>query len=225
MSFSLHSPNLHVRDNAAADSARSKTWLPLQPISINLSRLPKLHLSKRFVPAEESENSGLHNSGATAPDGNIEAEIDEIKKEIRRLSVKLSGLRTKKADKDLRAATAKPFVTKAAVTGCKKKAADVSVGSSISRYRRRGLSPGKSEKEGQPRKRIPTELKKGISTVGAKAQTKTVNANLGSFKPRTLLLERKNIVTGEEAVKNNKVKVVASRYSLRSMQLESKRRS
>ncbi|PKU69975.1 hypothetical protein MA16_Dca014934 [Dendrobium catenatum] len=214
MIFSLHSPNLHDRDNTAADYARSN-WLPLQPISINLSRLPKVHPSKRLVSAEESENSGLHNSGATATDGNIDAEIDEIKKEIRRLSVKLSGLRTKKADKDLRAATAKPFATNAAVTGCEMKAADVSVGSSISRYRRRGLSPRKSEKEGKPRKRILNELKKGVSTVGAKAQAKTVNANL----------ERKNLVTGEEAVKNNKVKVVASRYNLRSMQLESKRRS
>ncbi|KAK8952072.1 hypothetical protein KSP39_PZI003311 [Platanthera zijinensis] len=109
MSFAMDAANLKIWDNAAFNAlfadypAGAKSSLPLQPISTNLLHLPNFSSPYKEKSSKKPER---HDMPSIPNDGDVDADIEEVEKEIRRLSLKLGALRIKKAEMDLRASAA-----------------------------------------------------------------------------------------------------------------------
>ncbi|KAI0507452.1 hypothetical protein KFK09_013577 [Dendrobium nobile] len=148
MSFSVDVPNLKIWDNAAFDDddpAGAKASLPLQPISLNISNWPNLDPGVE----KSSKKPCKQNFGEIPNDDNVDAEIEELEKEIRRLSLKLESLRIKKAERDLKIATARRGrIVPAKFMEQKPLPASKKMEGSPARLRRRGFSLGPLEIHG-----------------------------------------------------------------------------
>ncbi|XP_020596131.1 uncharacterized protein LOC110036106 [Phalaenopsis equestris] len=145
MSFSTAVPNLKIWDNAAFDAddhAGAKPLLPLQPISMNVSKSPDLDQSKK----KPSKQPCKQNFGEIRNHDNVDAEIEELEKEIRRLSLKLEALLIKKAEREFKIATARRGrIVPAKFMEQKPSPASKKIEESPARFSRRGLSLGPSE--------------------------------------------------------------------------------
>ncbi|KAK8921455.1 hypothetical protein KSP39_PZI020603 [Platanthera zijinensis] len=226
MSFSIHSPDVHIWENAAfdaaVDSAGAKTWLPLQPISVNLSKFPKLNPRKEnqnpVAPAKPSKRSRIPAARPTVVrEDDIEADIEEIEKEIRRLSERLVALRAKKAEKDLRAAASQPFAT------AKKDLRPPEKVGNTGKRRRTSLIP----KSQNPSIANALERRKGVSvsTAGVKKPVKKEDSMSGRrLRPSAAVRERGNPAIAKRPATNHEAGVATSRYGLRSREPERKRR-
>lgn len=148
MSFSSDVPNLKIWDNAAFDDdnpAGAKTWLPLQPISINTSHL----LNLDPVKERSSKKHCKQNVGEISNYDNVDAEIEELEKEIRRLSLKLESLRIHQAERDLKIATSRRGrIVQARFMEQKPSPASKKAEESQTRRRQRGFSLGTLEIHG-----------------------------------------------------------------------------
>ncbi|KAK8967327.1 hypothetical protein KSP40_PGU001409 [Platanthera guangdongensis] len=155
MSFAMDAADLKIWDNAAFNAlvadypAGAKSSLPLQPISTNLLHLPNFSSPYKEKSSKKPER---HDMPSIPNDGDVDADIEEVEKEIRRLSLKLGALRIKKAEMDLRASAAaaarRGRIIPAKFMVQKPRPVSKKMEESPARLGRRGLSLGPLEIQG-----------------------------------------------------------------------------
>ncbi|KFK29348.1 hypothetical protein AALP_AA7G122100 [Arabis alpina] len=223
---SLNAPKLQIWNNAAFDDAIEASWSNLPPNeSFDCSK--ENQISPRSC-GEAKSNIIKAKSGA---DGDIDAEIEQVEKEIGRLSTRLESLRLEKAARSI--AIRGRIVPAKFMESSQKHTVKFDPGSK-STTTRRGLSLGPGEifsksetltrrkscffklpgidqrKSTKPRGRTSLSLSpRSRKTVGSKRAVKKEEGVLSSIQPKRLFKEEERNVASRKPGR-----VVASRYSL-----------